>query len=233
MILADLEVFHSRPYSPTRRVAIGRRELPYAPAPGFGPLLLGGIVAVGAEDLEPELQRDLHRLTVQLEDGRRISQPRLRHRFQADHVGLARTQASLVGSGDTLDFDFDGAGSAIQMALAAAYAAGQFPIPARNRAFAIIRKAMRWRGPIDAALVAHLSGADGTPSWSAGVLDPRQWALGVFGFDGDTEGPAGREVQRTFRRHLRSVHPDHGGASDEAAQRIAELTEARRILLLE
>ena len=38
-------------------------------------------------------------------------------------------------------------------------------------------------------------------------------------------------VQQRFRQQLRSAHPDHGGDVDEAAQRISELTEARRILL--
>jgi curved DNA-binding protein CbpA len=38
-------------------------------------------------------------------------------------------------------------------------------------------------------------------------------------------------VQRRFRDLLREAHPDHGGASDDAANRISELTEARRILL--
>jgi curved DNA-binding protein CbpA len=39
------------------------------------------------------------------------------------------------------------------------------------------------------------------------------------------------EVQRRFRRLVRAAHPDHGAASLGAAERIAELTEARRILL--
>jgi hypothetical protein len=38
-------------------------------------------------------------------------------------------------------------------------------------------------------------------------------------------------VQQAFREGLRLAHPDHGGETDEAAQRIARLTEARRILL--
>ena len=45
VILAELEVFHSRPIAPTRRVALGRRHLPLHPAPGFGGILLGGIAA--------------------------------------------------------------------------------------------------------------------------------------------------------------------------------------------
>ena len=39
------------------------------------------------------------------------------------------------------------------------------------------------------------------------------------------------DVQRQFRDLLRDAHPDHGGDIDDAAQRIADLTEARRILL--
>jgi hypothetical protein len=38
-------------------------------------------------------------------------------------------------------------------------------------------------------------------------------------------------VQRRFRAALRDAHPDHGGVVDDAAQRIADLSEARRILL--
>ncbi len=38
-------------------------------------------------------------------------------------------------------------------------------------------------------------------------------------------------MQDRFRDLLRDAHPDHGGDVDDAAQRITELTEARRILL--
>jgi hypothetical protein len=57
------------------------------------------------------------------------------------------------------------------------------------------------------------------------------WALGVFGFADADDGSDRRVVQQRFRDLLRAAHPDHGGESDEAAQRIAELAEARRILL--
>jgi curved DNA-binding protein CbpA len=43
--------------------------------------------------------------------------------------------------------------------------------------------------------------------------------------------PDRSEVQQRFRDLLREAHPDHGGAHDDAAHRIAELAEARRILL--
>ena len=37
------------------------------------------------------------------------------------------------------------------------------------------------------------------------------------------------DVQKRFRRLLAAVHPDHGGESVGAAERIAELTEAREL----
>ena len=40
MLLAELEVWHSRPVTPTRRVSLGHLVLPVDPTPGFGGLLL-------------------------------------------------------------------------------------------------------------------------------------------------------------------------------------------------
>lgn len=229
MILAELEVFHSRPYSPTRRLALGRRELPLEPPPGFGPLLLGGVVAVGAEELEAEDYDALLLLMSQLEHGRRIVQPRIRNRFQTDQHGLARTVGRLIGDGENLEFDFDGNASPLQMALAATYAAGQAPVTLRPRVFEVLRKGLRWRGPIGPSLITHLSGRHGAPTLSAAAyLDPEQWALDLFGL-ADTASK--RDIQRRFRRLVRDAHPDHGAETEGAAQRIAELTEARRILI--
>src|SRR5690606_9268504 len=54
VILAELEVFHSRAIAPTRRVALGGRDLPVTPAPGFGGILLGGVVAAYVPGLDPD-----------------------------------------------------------------------------------------------------------------------------------------------------------------------------------
>jgi hypothetical protein len=232
VILAELQVFHSRVYSPTRRIALGRRELPIEPAPGFGPLLLGGIVAVGAEEFDEEDYDALLVLMAQLEHGQRVVQPRIRNRFQTDQHGLARTVGRLLGGDEQLEFDFEGSGSPLQMTLAAIYAGSQVPQSARPRVFDVLRKALRWRGPIGPSLITHLSGRHGAPSWSASAyLDPSQWALELLGLGGKPSTPSKREIQRRFRRLIRDAHPDHGGESDSAAQRIAELTEARRVLL--
>jgi curved DNA-binding protein CbpA len=39
------------------------------------------------------------------------------------------------------------------------------------------------------------------------------------------------DVQARFRRLVRLAHPDHGAARDGAAERLAELREARELLL--
>lgn len=235
MILAELEVFHSRPIAPTRRVALGRLDLPVSPAPGFGGILLGGIVAAHMVELDPELFDDLHRLTHQLQEGHRIPQPRLRHRFQTDRVGLTRSVHRLVGEGEDLGFEFEAKGAAAQHILAAVYAAGQLPLVARGRVMDTIRLAMRWSGALDRAFVAHVTGLERSRSWSARAFhDPVQWAIDVLGLsdlDDALAVPNRSAVQRRFRDLLRAAHPDHGGDTDDAAHRIAELTEARRILL--
>src|SRR6056297_3250283 len=176
MVVAELEVFHSRPIAPTRRVVLGRLDLPVDPAPGFGGVLLGAVMAAHVPDIDPDFHDELLRLTFEVEEGRRISQPRLRHRLQSDTVGLQRSTHRLVGRGDRVTLDLsDDRGSPAQQVLAAVYAAGT----------------------LDAAV----------------------------------RGPVMRTVRRRFRELLRAAHPDHGGARKAAAQRIADLTEARRILL--
>ena len=132
MILAEIEVFHSRPIAPTRRVALGRLNLPVLPAPGFGGLLLGGIVAGYIEQLDPDLFDDLHRLTLQLQEGRRVPQPRLRHRFQQDRIGLTRSVHRLVGEGEDLAFELADKGAAAQHILGLDAATATWPISSRN-----------------------------------------------------------------------------------------------------
>lgn len=233
MLLAELEIWHSRPIAPTRRVALGRRLLPTDPPPGFGGVLLGGIVAHHVDELDPDLLGELGRLITDLEAGRRIPQPRLRHRFQADRIGLARSRHRLVGEGDSIDFEFADGGAAASQILGAVYAAGRIDPVVRPRVMEALRRAMRWRGPVGASFVANLTGARANGALSAAALaHPEQWALGVLGFDDDgTPPPLRADVQRRFRTLVRAAHPDHGAAGEGAAQRIAELAEARRILL--
>lgn len=266
MILAELEVYHSRPVAPTRRVALGESILPVDPPPGFGGILLGGIVANHIGSIDPDFIGDLTKLTTQLEHGLRVPQPRLRYRFQKDTVGLQRSRSRLIGHGDELSFSFDDASAdPAQQVLGAVYAAGALPLRVRSAVMAVIRRGIGWQGPIGPELVASLAGFDRGQSRSAHALShPVEWALGVLEFNGangtngaargngsSPSGPAASrsgarngatatsrgigpnpsEIQRRYRRLLIEAHPDHGGSEEGAAQRIADLTEARRILL--
>jgi hypothetical protein len=228
VLLAELEVFHNRPFSPTRRIALGRRHLPVDPPPGFGAVLLGAVAAVAAEELDGEERDGLRRLMHHLEVGHRVPQPQLRHRFQVDVHGLARSWCGLRGGGEELELDLEGDGSPIQLTLASVYAAGQLAASARPRVFDVLRRGLAWRGPIGADTFRHLTG-DADLRWAATAFaDPRLWALDVLGL---AEGAGSKDVQRRYRALLREAHPDHGGEVRGAADRIADLGEARRILL--
>ncbi len=227
MVLAELEVHLSRPIAPTRRVALGDRTLPVDPPPGHGGVLLGGIVAQFAQELDPESLPELASLMTELEIGRRIAQPRLRHRFQQDKVGLLRSVHRLVQDGDDLRFDLDDKGTPAQHVLCAVYAAGQVPFRFRSRVMDCLRAGLAWTGGTD-GLVTALSGS----LHAEAVGDPIGWAMGVLDLETVVHADLSRrQVQQAFREGLRLAHPDHGGESDDAAQRIARLTAARRILL--
>lgn len=232
MILAALDVHHSRPVAPTRRVALGDRTLPVDPAPGFGGILLGGVVAVHLPLMDPDLVPDVRRLALQLEHGTRIAQPRLRHRFQTDRVGLTRSTVRLRGVADRMTFDFDTKAAPEQYVLAALYAAGEIDAALRPGVFAAIGRGLDWMGPTTGPeLIANLGG-DGSGHWSAaGFEDPVGWALRVLDLTEEGDQPDRRRVQRRFRTLLRDAHPDHGAGADGAAERIADLAAARRILL--
>lgn len=233
MLLAELEVRHSRPYAPTRRVALGRLYLPTNPSPGHGGLLLAGIVAAGVSALEDDdLLERVDGLLSDLERGARIVQPRILHRFQADTHGLDRSHHRLVGdaAGGTIELEVDGHGAVLPQILGAVYAAGQLSYAVRAEVFRLLRRATRWTGAIDDGLIAFLGGDEAGSFRRRGVANDERWALQVLGFDPGTE-PARSAIQKQFRNLLRESHPDHGAETEGAGQRIQDLTEARRILL--
>jgi len=228
MILAEIEIWHSRPITPTRRVALGHLILPVDPAPGFGGILLGAVVAQHLFEVDADMHADIHRLVTQIERSDRVVQPRLRHRFQVDRHGLARSRHRLVGADDSAEFEFDLGGSPLQQVLGAVYALERLDVVARRKLAPVLHKAMTWRGPIGASFIAYLAGSNA--SSITAISDPRAWALELLGFPGGTVKPSKKEVTSRFRELLRSVHPDHGGSEAEASKAIADLTEARRML---
>lgn len=233
MLLAELELWHTRPLAPTRRLSLGNLVLPVDPAPGFGGLLLGAVVARHIPDVDDDLVPDIHRLIDQVEAGGRVLQPRLRHRFQVDRHGLGRSLHQLVGhadvgAGEELGFEFDTHGSPLAMVLGAIYAVERLEESSRHVIAPVLHRAARWHGPVGPSLIAHLAGSAITTLSS--LADPRAWALEMLGFPLGTAVPSKREITAHFRTRMREVHPDHGGDSVDASTAVRELAEARRIL---
>jgi len=229
MLLAELEIWHTRPLTPTRRVSLGHMILPADPAPGFGGLLLGAIVARHISDVDDELLPDTHRLVEQVQRGERIVQPRLRHRFQVDRHGMARSLHRLVGTDSDFAFEFDTQGNPVQQILGAIYALERLEIGLRRSLAPVMIKALNWRGPLGSAFVAHLVGSKSTSLRSIG--DPRAWALELLGFPPGTTKPSTGDIKKKYRALIREVHPDFGGDDIRARTTISDLGEARRILL--
>jgi hypothetical protein len=232
VLLAELEIRHSRAVAPTRRVALGDLWLPTDPQPGFGGILLAGIVAANGERLGDDLRDELDALINALDRGARIAQPRLRHRFQTDVVGLDRSHHRLVGRGETMLLELDDHGAVLPQVLGAVYAAGKLSYRARPNVFRLLRRATRWHGDNDERLIAYLTGDEAAyRPWRTAAHD-EDWARKVLGFAAKDE-PSKGDIQKTFRRLVRTAHPDHGGASERAGQLITDLTQAKRILLAE
>ena len=230
MLLAELEIRHSRAIAPTRRVALGELWLPTDPPPGFGGILLAAIVAASVNRMEEEERDGLDSLIAAVERGARILQPRLRYRFQTDIHGLERSHHELVGDGEGMVLHYDDHGAAMPQALAAVYAAGKLSYKARPDVFRLLRRATRWELGNSPRLVGYLTGDEAAhAAWGSSAYDER-WALELLGFKASAE-PARSQILKQFRALVFEAHPDQGGASDDAGKRISELTEAKRILL--
>lgn len=228
MLLAELEVFHTRPAVPTRRVSLGHLVLPADPAPGFGGILLGAVLANHLGGVDHELLPDVTRLIHQVGRGERIVQPRLRHRYQADRHGLSNSRHQMLGTDDDVQFEFGTTGSDVAQVLGAIYAVERLDLRARSVIAPVLIKATRWRGPVGPALIAHLAGSQ-SATLSA-LADPIGWALDLLGFPRGAGRPSRREVTKRFRERMHDVHPDHGGSIENASKAILDLNEARRVL---
>lgn len=228
-VLAELEIWHSRPITPTRRVALGRLHLPSEPAPGFGGLLLGAVISAHIAEVVDDLVPDIHRLISEVGRDELVVQPRLRHRYQVDRHGLARSVHRLTGNADELQFDIDASGTPLQQILGAVYALERLAVPTRIQLAPVLQKAMNWRGPLGPSFISFLAG--GAITSLSALADPRAWALEILGFPKGTIKPTKKEIQSRFRETLRQIHPDHVGVRENAGLSIDELGEARRVLL--
>jgi len=231
VLLAELEIRHSRPIAPTRRIALGEDVyLPTEPPPGFGGILLGCIVATFSQELDEELSDELDDLLEALEQGRHVRQPQLRHRYQVDVIGLDRSHHRLYGEGESYHLDLELKGHPMPQILGAAYAAGMLSRNAKAPVFRLLRKATLWAGEPGPKLLAYLLGGEAASrTWTTAAND-EGWALTVLGFD-DAQVLDADDIGRRYRDLVRLAHPDSGGDATVAGHRITELNEARRVLL--
>jgi hypothetical protein len=253
VILAELNIRHTRRHQPTRRVALGDHYLPTSGA-AYGAVLLGAVVSENLGGLDDEQRELLPRLLADAEGGLTVPRIALRHRLQTDTHGLDRSRHRIVAEGGPLTLELDTHGWPTPQVLGAVMAAGQLPATARRPAFRAIANAVARPGmppeglevrrllegvpglrPYAPGAAAAPNGggdryADGDLAAWRGVPAERRWAMEVLGVRAGARVDR-EEVQRRFRRLLRLAHPDHGAADAGAAERIAELSEARELLL--
>jgi len=254
VLLAELDVRHTRRHMPTRRVAVERAHLPTS-GPAHGAVLLGAVVAEHLGALDEEQLDALGRLVDVAKRGA-LDVPRiaLRYRLQTDVHGLELSRHRILAAdpfaGRNLPvLELDRHGRAVPQLIGAVMAAAMLPPSGRTIAFRAVARAISLPGvmPRGYEIRRRLQSHPGAPpprpgerpagAWVAagdelwrGVPTDRRWAMEVLGFT--HAGAVDRsDVQRRFRRLVRLAHPDHGAEHDGAAQRLAELTEARELLL--
>jgi hypothetical protein len=249
MILAELNIRHSRRHMPTRRVALDAGYLPMN-GPAHGAALLAAVVAENIDGLDEEQRDVLPRLLFAARDGLAVPRIALRYRLQTDVHGLDRSRHRLLGEDGRLVVELDVHGAAAPQVIGCVMAAAAMGSTVRRKALRAVEAAIAQPGVIPEPLLVrrllHGVPADrppvaGSSPWItdtlvtdaakwAGIPSERRWAMEVLGLGADMRVDR-TGVQQRFRRLVRLAHPDHGGASVGAAERIAELTEARELLL--
>lgn len=248
MLLAELNIRHTRRHMPTRRVAIDDEYLPTS-GPAFGGVLLGAVIAEHLPGLDEEQLDALDRLVEVARRGLSVPRIALRYRLQRDTHGLDRSRHRIVSAdveqGSTRPvLELDRHGPAAPQVIGAIMAAAGLPPSGRAVAFRFVDAAVTRPGVLPEGLEIRrmyegLPGvrppAPGTASPSGrdawqGIPSDRRWAMEVLGLHAGLAIERD-DVQRRFRRLVRLAHPDHGAGSVGAAERIAELAEARELLL--
>jgi hypothetical protein len=255
VLLAELNIRHTRRHMPTRRVAVDDGYLPTSGA-AFGGVLIGAVLAECVPGLDEEQVDALGRLVRVAKRGK-LTVPRiaLRYRLQRDTHGLDlsrhRITSAAVERGSVrpvLELDLHAAPS--PQVIGALIAGSRLPSSGRSIVFRFVEAAIARPGVLPEGLevrrrfqglpgmrppgpgtttTAGATFGRGADEW-AGVPSERRWAMEVLGLQ---VGHAieRHDVQQRFRRLIRLAHPDHGGQSTGAAERLAELAEARELLL--
>ena len=255
MVMAELNVRHTRRHQPTRRVALDPCYLP-TNGSAYGAVLLGAVVSEFFDGLDEEQQELLPRFVRDARAGD-LGVPRiaLRYRLQTDIHGLDGSRHRFLAEPGRVVIELDVHGRSAPQVIGALMAAAAMGAASRSIAFRAIDATIARPGEMPEGveirrLLQGVPGAAPPPpgSYGAGAddasgrdggFDPevwrnvpaeRRWAMEVLGLHAETVVER-TDVQRRFRRLLRVAHPDQGGTSRGAAERIAELREARELLL--
>jgi len=122
MVLAELNIRHTRRHQPTRRVAIGDVYLPTS-GPGYGAVLLGAVVSEHLSELDEEQLDLLPRLLADARDGLSVPRIAMRYRLQTDVHGLDRSRHRLVAGTGAVVLELDRHGWADPQVIGAVMAA--------------------------------------------------------------------------------------------------------------
>jgi hypothetical protein len=252
VLLAELNVRHTRRHMPTRRVALDDGYLPTSGS-AFGGVLLGAVVAEHVPGLDEEQLDALGRLVDAARHGLTVPRIALRYRLQTDTHGLDLSRHRIItadvaaGSVQPV-LELDRHGPAAPQVIGALMAAGALPPSGRKIALRFVDAALVRPGflpeglevrrlfqglpglrPFPPGARAPDGGRRAGDEWR-GVPSERRWAMEVLGLRAGMDVERD-DVQRRFRRLVRLAHPDHGAGSSGAAERIAELSDARELLL--
>jgi hypothetical protein len=254
VLLAELNVRHTRRHMPTRRVALDDGYLPTSGS-AFGGVLIGAVVTEHIGGLDEEQFDALGRLVDAARDGLSVPRIALRYRLQTDTHGLDLSRHRIVGPDVEHGhirplLELDRHGPPAPQLIGAIMAAAWLPPSGRKVALRFVEAAIvrpgvlpegldvrrLWEGrpgqrpPAPGRTMGNSDGAtDPGDDWR-GIPSERRWAMEVLGLHADMAVERD-DVQRRFRRLVRLAHPDHGGLNVGAAERIAELSEARELLL--
>jgi hypothetical protein len=251
MILAELNVRHTRRHMPTRRVALDASYLPMNGS-AHGAVLLAAVVAENVLGLDEEQRDLLPKFLFSARDGFDVPRIALRYRLQTDVHGLDRSRHRLLGEEGMLVVELDVHAAPVPQVIGAVMAAAAMGQTTRRRALRAIDAAVAQPGVIPEPLIVRrlvhgvpqerppLAASGPVGPWNGvslpgaakwdGIPSERRWAMEVLGLKAEMKIERD-DVQKRFRRLLRAAHPDHGAESAGAAERIAELTEARELLL--
>jgi hypothetical protein len=261
VLLAELNIRHTRRHMPTRRVAVDHGYLPTSGA-AFGGVLIGAVVAECVPGLDEEQIDALGRLVDVARRGT-LTVPRiaLRYRLQNDTHGLDLSRHRITNAAVELGsvrpiLELDLHGPPAPQVIGALMAGSQLPPSGRSVVFRFIDAALARPGVLPEGLDVRRryqglpgmrppgpgtttkigGGGDGFEGettygddW-AGIPSDRRWAMEVLGLQSE-HAIERDDVQKRFRRLVRLAHPDHGAESAGAAERMAELSEAREVLL--